>query len=66
MAKIQIGSDDSLIVPENPEIAFIEGDGIGPDITKAMLKVVDAAVDKAYGKNKKNSLERGISRRKSS
>lgn len=53
MAKIQIGSDYSLIVPENPEIAFIEGDGIGPDITKAMLKVVDAAVDKAYGKNKK-------------
>ncbi len=49
MAKIQLREDFSLIVPDNPEIAYIEGDGIGPDITKAMLKVVNAAVEKAYG-----------------
>ncbi|MFN4131869.1 MAG: isocitrate dehydrogenase (NADP(+)) [Caldimicrobium sp.] len=49
MGKIQLNKDFSLIVPDDPEIAYIEGDGIGPDITKAMLKVVNAAVDKAYG-----------------
>lgn len=48
MGKIQLKEDFTLIVPDDPEIAYIEGDGIGPDITKAMLKVVDAAVDKAY------------------
>ena len=36
-------------VPDNPVIPFIEGDGIGVDITPAMRKVVDAAVEKAYG-----------------
>ena len=36
-------------VPDNPIIPFIEGDGIGVDITPAMRKVVDAAVEKAYG-----------------
>ncbi|MCS7199435.1 MAG: isocitrate dehydrogenase (NADP(+)) [Caldimicrobium sp.] len=49
MAKIKLREDFTLEVPDDPEIAYIEGDGIGPDITKAMLKVVDAAVDKAYG-----------------
>lgn len=53
MAKIQLNRDFSLKVPDDPEIAYIEGDGIGPDITKAMLKVVDAAVDKAYGGKRK-------------
>lgn len=48
MGKIALKEDFSLSVPDDPEIAYIEGDGIGPDITKAMLKVVDAAVDKAY------------------
>ncbi len=38
-----------LIVPNNPIIPFIEGDGIGVDVTPAMLKVVNAAVQKAYG-----------------
>lgn len=53
MGKILLREDFSLIVPDDPEIAYIEGDGIGPDITRAMLKVVDAAVDKAYqGKRK--------------
>lgn len=37
-----------LVVPNNPIIPFIEGDGIGVDVTPAMLKVVDAAVEKAY------------------
>ena len=36
-------------VPDNPIIPFIEGDGIGVDITPVMIKVIDAAVEKAYG-----------------
>jgi isocitrate dehydrogenase len=40
-------------VPDNPIIPFIEGDGIGVDITPVMIKVVDAAVEKAYGGKKK-------------
>ena len=39
--------------PDNPIIPFIEGDGIGVDITPVMMKVVDAAVAKAYGGKKK-------------
>ena len=39
--------------PDNPIIPFIEGDGIGIDITPVMIKVVDAAVAKAYGGKKK-------------
>ena len=38
-----------LQVPENPIIHYIEGDGIGIDITPVMIKVVDQAVSKAYG-----------------
>ena len=37
-----------LTVPDNPIIPFIEGDGIGPDIWKAAVRVLDAAVEKAY------------------
>ena len=37
-----------LTVPNNPIVPYIEGDGIGKDVTPAMLKVVDAAVAKAY------------------
>ena len=40
-------------IPDNPIIPFIEGDGIGVDITPVMIKVVDAAVAKAYGSQKK-------------
>ncbi|WP_455211322.1 NADP-dependent isocitrate dehydrogenase [Kaarinaea lacus] len=47
--KITVNSDYSLNVPERPIIPFIEGDGIGVDVTPAMCKVVDAAVQKAYG-----------------
>lgn len=45
--------DDKLVVPDNPVIAFIEGDGIGPDIWKASKNVLDAAVEKAYDGKKK-------------
>ncbi|MTI13315.1 NADP-dependent isocitrate dehydrogenase [Sansalvadorimonas verongulae] len=50
--KITVNADLSLNVPNNPVIPFIEGDGIGVDVTPAMLKVVDAAVEKAYGGEK--------------
>lgn len=53
--KITIGEGNKLIVPNNPIIAFIEGDGIGVDITPPMMKVVDTAVEKAYGKKRKIS-----------
>tara|TARA_R110001583_G_scaffold3468_7_gene22116 strand:+ start:8087 stop:9337 length:1251 start_codon:yes stop_codon:yes gene_type:complete len=46
-------SNGKLIVPNNPIIPFIEGDGIGIDVTPPMIKVVDAAVKKAYGNDKK-------------
>ncbi|MGZ0020362.1 NADP-dependent isocitrate dehydrogenase [Nitrosomonas sp. wSCUT-2] len=53
--KIQVNIDNSLTIPDNPIIPFIEGDGIGIDITPVMKKVVDAAVDKAYGGQRKIS-----------
>lgn len=46
--KITVNDDLSLNVPNNPIIPFIEGDGIGVDITPVMCKVIDAAVAKAY------------------
>ncbi|VAX14490.1 Isocitrate dehydrogenase [NADP] [hydrothermal vent metagenome] len=46
--KITVNADSSLNVPNNPIIPFIEGDGIGVDITPVMRKVIDAAVEKAY------------------
>ena len=45
-SKIQM-DNGKLLVPDNPVIPFIEGDGIGPDIWKASVKVFDAAVEKA-------------------
>ena len=48
-AKITVNNDNSLNIPDNPIIPYIEGDGIGVDITPVMLKVVDAAVQRAYG-----------------
>nr|WP_145545792.1 NADP-dependent isocitrate dehydrogenase [Variovorax boronicumulans] len=47
--KIAVNADHSLNVPDEPIIPFIEGDGVGRDITPVMRKVVDAAVAKAYG-----------------
>jgi isocitrate dehydrogenase len=51
--KIRVNKDFSLAVPDNPIIPYIEGDGTGVDITPVMIKVVDAAVQKAYGGKKK-------------
>jgi isocitrate dehydrogenase len=51
-AKISI-EDGKLIVPDNPIIPFIEGDGTGPDIWRASVRVMDAAVSKAYGDKRK-------------
>lgn len=51
--KITVNSDLSLNVPNRPIIPFIEGDGIGVDITPVMIKVTDAAVEKAYGSAKR-------------
>jgi len=48
-AKIQVNADNSLNVPDCPVIPFIEGDGIGVDVTPAMIKVIDAAVNKSSG-----------------
>ncbi len=52
-SKISIDSSGKLIVPDNPIIPYIEGDGIGSDITPAMIRVVDSAVEKSYGGKKK-------------
>lgn len=53
--KITVNADNTLNVPNNPIIPFIEGDGIGIDITPPMIKVVDAAVNKAYNGTRKIS-----------
>jgi isocitrate dehydrogenase len=56
--KIRVRPDNSLEVPNQPIIPFIEGDGTGVDITPVMIKVVDAAVAKAYaGKRKISWME---------
>jgi isocitrate dehydrogenase len=56
--KITVNKDFSLNVPDNPIIPYIEGDGTGLDITPVMIKVVDAAVAKAYaGKRKIQWME---------
>src|SRR5689334_24387290 len=52
-AKIAVKPDFTLDVPKNPIIPYIEGDGTGVDITPVMIKVVDAAVAKAYGGSRK-------------
>jgi isocitrate dehydrogenase len=53
--KISVNADFSLNVPDNPVIPYIEGDGTGVDISPVMIKVVDAAVAKAYGGKRKIS-----------
>ncbi len=50
--KIRI-ENDALVVPDNPILGYVEGDGIGPDITSACLRVWDAAVAKAYGERRR-------------
>ncbi len=51
--RITVNADQSLVVPDHPILPFIEGDGTGADITPVMIKVVDAAVAKAYGGRRK-------------
>ena len=51
--KITVNPDFTLNVPDDPIIPFIEGDGTGVDITPVMIKVVDAAVEKSYGGQRK-------------
>ncbi len=51
--KITVNADFSLNVSDQPIIPYIEGDGTGFDITPVMIKVVDAAVEKAYGGKRK-------------
>ena len=51
-AKIAM-QDGKLMVPSNPIIPFVEGDGTGPDIWRASVRVLDAAVEKAYGGERK-------------
>jgi len=53
--KITVNADFSLNVPDNPILPYIEGDGTGVDISPVMIKVVDAAVAKAYGGKRKIS-----------
>ena len=52
-ARITVNPDFSLHVPDQPIVPFIEGDGIGIDVTPVMLDVVNAAVMKAYGENRR-------------
>src|SRR3982751_1754474 len=51
----KITRDQQLQVPDNPVIPFIRGDGTGPDIWAASVRVFDAAVERAYGDKKKIS-----------
>ena len=53
--KITVNEDFSLNVPDHPIIPYIEGDGIGVDITPVMLDVVNAAAERAYGGDRKIS-----------
>src|SRR5688572_27376112 len=46
--------DGKLVVPDRPVVAFIEGDGTGPDIWRASVRVFDAADERAYGKQRRN------------
>ena len=53
--KVTFNTDFTLNVPNNPVIPYIEGDGIGVDITPVMINVIDAAIKKAYGGQRKIS-----------
>ena len=61
-AKITMGANKQLQVPDNPIIPFIEGDGTGRDIWRASVRVFDAAVEKAYERQKENSLDGSVRR----
>jgi isocitrate dehydrogenase len=51
--KAEYDSDGKLVVPDQPIIPYIEGDGVGPDIWKASVRVFDAAVNQSYGGKRK-------------
>ncbi len=53
--KITVNSDGTYNIPDNPIVTFIEGDGIGPDLWAASVRVFDAAVEKAFSGSKKIS-----------
>ena len=59
--KISI-NNGKLTVPDSPVIPFIRGDGTGPDIWAASVRVFDAAVEKAYGGKTQGCLVRGLRR----
>ena len=52
--------NNSLLVPDTPVIPFIEGDGIGKEISVSVRKVIDCAVKSAYGNKKKIELLKGV------
>ena len=54
-AKITVNQDGTYNIPDNPIITFIEGDGIGPDLWRASVRVFDAAVEKTFKGSKKIS-----------
>lgn len=58
--RITLNEDGTLTVPDNPVLIFIEGDGIGPDISRAAVKVFDAAVERAYGGQRKVEWQEGL------
>ncbi|MGC8608695.1 MAG: isocitrate/isopropylmalate family dehydrogenase, partial [Thermoplasmata archaeon] len=49
MSYIEVKEDGTLSVPDRATIGYIEGDGIGPDISKAAIEVINASVETAYG-----------------
>ena len=53
MSKIEVKPGGTLVVPHNPTIPFVTGDGVGVEITPAMQQVLNAAVEKAYGESRK-------------
>ena len=58
--KITLNEDGTVTVPDNPVLIFIEGDGIGPDISRAAVKVFDAAVARAYSGQRKVKWREGL------
>ncbi len=58
-------ANGKLRVPDHPIVPFIEGDGTGPDIWRASVRVFDAAVKKAYGGKPQDSLDGSVCGRKS-
>ena len=61
-ARITIQSG-KLSVPDHPILPFIEGDGTGPDIWRASVRVLDAAVKKAYGGKRADPVDGSVRRR---